>query len=168
MRRLARVIAPVALAASLVSGAPLASAATMTKEAVGPALFVETVDNLCSFPVTVRTRIVGGTNISIFIEPDLEHTIFNNHITFQRTFIANGKVIRGDEFTRQQRQVFRHGTLVKATGTGQLERIVLPSGEVVQMTGRINFFLVPVGGYITEPTAGNAKNFDALCAALAA
>jgi hypothetical protein len=165
MRNIARIGAVIASASLLAaSTVGAAQADRPDKTPVGPLTSPVTVNDLCSFPVTVTGQLEGFL-IDSLDESDTGTQFY--HLTETDTFSANGNTLQGEPYTFNIHITLEKGVASRDVGTGVGVRVPLPNGSTFFSAGQIDFSDSPDVDFIAIPTHGGSRNLDALCAALA-
>ncbi len=117
-----------------------------------------TVNSLCSFPVTIDAHVVGKqTTVATG-----QGAIVRTHLVETDIFSANGNTATGSYPFNIKVTVDENGNIVKASQTGIIVRIPLPTGGVFQVSGQADS-LAAQTDYISVPTHGVTKGLDELC-----
>src|SRR5262245_48916988 len=117
------------------------------------------VDNVCAFPITIDAHAVGAQTVV-----DTGHgSIVRMHLTETDTWSANGHSASGTYTFETQITNDANGNPVSSFQTGVIVRIMLPTGEVFQVSGRSNSLNQP---FTATADHGVTKGTDALCAFL--
>ncbi len=125
----------------------------------------ETIENLCSFPVTLAFHLFGTQ--TTFFNQEGEVRMVLAHVTEQDVFSANGKTISGVPFTNQQKAVFDEtGELIHVYAAGLVEKVPLPDGTLFISAGRFDFVAHNFEAVFT-PDVGVSGDIEALCGFLA-
>lgn len=140
--------------------APLASAAAAPPvHTVDDFGFV--IDDMCAFPVDIQIH----DDIDTIVSTTAQGSTTTLHVTETDTLAANGKTVYGLPYHGALRLTFdTAGNLVRSTVQGELWRLRLPSGRIISVGGREQWFPLP------EQIVGSLKpdTFAPVCAALAA
>jgi hypothetical protein len=124
-----------------------------------------TIDDICSFPVTI-TATFAGTETT-FYDQGGEVTRIKDHIVEQDVFSANGESLTGLPFTFNLQVLFEDGEVTHVYASGVVERVPLPDGTVFHSAGRLDFAAHPGSDFRIVPDVGRSGDVAAFCAALA-
>jgi hypothetical protein len=156
----------------LASAATVACLALVNPSALASPPVLKTVDatstevitDLCSFPVTVRSTLVGWEKN--YFDKAGNLVMIVGHGTFTDTFSANGVTLQGDPYRSNARATLdSNGNFISLTGMGVTERVPLPDGQVFFSAGRIDF-LAHTDAVNIVPDTGRSGDVAALCRAL--
>jgi hypothetical protein len=155
-------LAATALPWLAVAGTPAVAAAPTTT----PVRIVtdEVVTDLCAFPVTVHSVLVGTE--TDFTDNAGNLVMIVGHGVITDTFSANGVTLAGDPYRANARATLdSSGNFTSLTGMGVTERVPLPDGKVFFSAGRVDF-LAHTDELIFVPDTGRSGDVAALCQAL--
>jgi hypothetical protein len=162
MRRLALILIGVALSTAG-AFAPVAAADKPTVEDFS-STDTFTVDDICTFPVTI-TATVNGTQRT-FVDTSGAVIRIHLHVVEQDTFSANGRSLIGLPFAFNINVLFEDGEVTHVFASGLVEKVRLPDGTLFLSAGRLDFAAHPGAVFRIVPDVGRSGNLEAFCAAL--
>jgi len=148
-------VIPFAFAPSAAATQPVRTSFSFTADPI-------TVEDICSFPVTVISTL-NGTETDFF-DSSGAVTMVLIHSTEQDTFTANGKSLTGFPYTFEIQILFdESGNVTHVFASGVVEMLTLPDGTLFISAGRVDFAAHPGSIFVISPDVGVSGDVDAFC-----